>query len=84
MIEKVVQVRKSAEEDPNPVAMLVQMASQYKSTVYLEYDSRKVNAKSIMGMMSLMILPGDSVKVIVDGEDEGKAAEQIESYLLGA
>ena len=61
--------------------MLVQVASQYESSVYLETEGKKVNAKSIMGMMSLALDNGESVKVITNGEDEQEAMKGIEEYL---
>ena len=61
--------------------MLVQVASQYVSNIYLESEERKVNAKSIMGMMSLGLDTGESVTVSVDGADEEEAMKSIEEYL---
>lgn len=69
--------------EARPVAMLVQVASQYDSSVYLETGAKKVNAKSIMGMMSLGLDTGEKVNVIVDGADEEAAIEGIENYLSG-
>ena len=65
------------------VALLVQEASKYDSTVYLEAASKKVNAKSIMGMMSLGLDAGEKVTVITDGADEDEALAGIENYLSG-
>ena len=67
--------------EARPVAMLVQVASQYESSIYIEDGSRKVNAKSIMGMMALGLGSGVSVQVTVSGEDEESAAAAIEKYL---
>ena len=61
--------------------MLVQVASQYDSKIYLEADSKRVNAKSIMGMMTLGLSAGESVVVSAEGEDEAEAIENIEKYL---
>lgn len=69
--------------EARPVAMLVQVASQYESSVYLETGDKKVNAKSIMGMMSLGLDTGEKVNVIVDGNDEDAAIDGIEKYLSG-
>ncbi len=69
--------------DTRPIAMLVQMASQYESTVYIEHDEKHVNAKSIMGMMTLALQNGDEVEVVTEGKDEEKAAEGIGRYLTG-
>ena len=67
--------------EARPVAQLVQVASQYESKIYLECEDKKVNAKSIMGMMSLGLAAGEVVSVTADGEDEEIAIESIERYL---
>jgi len=67
-----------------PVAVFVQVASQYQSSVYVEYETKKVNAKSLMGMMSLGIATGETVKVLADGTDETDAVEAIEKYLANS
>ena len=69
--------------EASPVALLVQVASKYDSSVYLVSGEKKVNAKSIMGMMSLGLDTGEKVNVIVDGEDENDALADIEKYLSG-
>lgn len=67
--------------EARPIAMLVQKASQYASTVHIEVGTKKVNAKSIMGMMSLSVCGGDEVIVVTNGTDEEAAAKEIETYL---
>lgn len=67
--------------EARPIAMLVQKASQFDSTVHIEVGTKKVNAKSIMGMMSLSVCGGEQVIVITNGTDEQVAAEEIETYL---
>lgn len=67
--------------DVSPVAKCVQVASQFESKIYVEFETKKVNAKSIMGMMALGIVPGQTVKVTADGKDEAQAVESIEKYL---
>ncbi|MBO6269385.1 MAG: HPr family phosphocarrier protein [Clostridium sp.] len=64
-------------------AMLVQVASQYESSVHIETANHNVNAKSIMGMMSLVLKTGDTITVTADGTDESKALDGIEDYLTG-
>ena len=80
-MEKFVKIQLSGGLEARPIAMLVQVASQYESSVYLETEGKKVNAKSIMGMMSLALDNGESVKVITNGEDEQEAMKGIEEYL---
>ena len=63
------------------VALLVQVASRYESGIYVETGDKKVNAKSIMGMMSLKLTKGTNLVVVADGEDESKAIEGVEAFL---
>ncbi len=83
MIQKDIKIKLSGGLEARPIAVLVQVASQYDSTVYLQIDNKKVNAKSIMGMMSLGLNSGEEVTVMVDGADEKEALENIEKYLSG-
>ncbi len=83
MIKKEITIRLENGLEARPVAMLVQVASQFESSVYLETADKKVNAKSIMGMMSLGLDTGEKVTVAVEGKDEKEAAEGIEKYLHG-
>ena len=83
MIEKSMTIELSGGLEARPIAMLVQVASQYESTVYIETEGKKVNDKSIMGMMSLALGTGETVKVIANGNDEEAAIESIEEYLSG-
>lgn len=78
---KAVRIQLNGGLEASPVAMLVQVASQHDSTVYLESEGKKVNAKSIMGMMSLGLDSGEMVTVIADGPDEEVAVEDIAKYL---
>ena len=81
MIKKPVTIRNSMDMETRPIAHLVQEASQYKSQVYIEMDDKKINAKSIMGMMSLGIAEGESVMISAEGADEEEAVANIEKYL---
>ena len=83
MIKKEITIRLENGLEARPVAMLVQVASQYDSTIYLETEGKKVNAKSIMGMMSLGLDTGEKIVAAVDGSDEEAAVEGIEKFLSG-
>lgn len=65
------------------IALLVQEASKYESSIYMQSGARKVNAKSIMGMMTLGLDIGEELEVSADGEDEEAAIEGIERFLSG-
>ena len=64
-----------------PVALLVQVASQNESSIYVEIQEKKVNAKSIMGMMSLGLAEGEKITIIANGPDENDAVEAIDKYI---
>lgn len=83
MISKKIVIKIPTGLEARPVALLVQVASQYESNVYVECEEKKINAKSIMGMMSLGLPAGEEITVIVDGVDEETAMENIEQYLCG-
>ena len=81
MIETPVIVGHEDGIEGRPIALLVQEASQYASKVYIQVDNKKINAKSIMGMMSLGLDMGEEVTVVADGTDEQDAAEGIKTFL---
>lgn len=67
--------------EARPIAVFVQVASQFESSIYVEHESKKVNAKSIMGMMTLGLNSGENVTVSAEGNDEEEAIKSIEKYL---
>ena len=77
MIRKPMTVQLASGLEARPVAVLVQVASQYESKIYVEIDNKKVNAKSIMGMMTLGLSTGESVVVSAEGTDDEAAIESI-------
>ena len=81
MIQKSIQIKLETGLEARPVAMLVQVASQFESTVYINSENRKVNAKSIMGMMSMGLESGAEVTVIAEGSDEEAAVAEMENFL---
>lgn len=84
MITKKIQIQLQNGLEARPVAVLVQAASQYNSSIYVECDDRKVNAKSIMGMMTLGLTAGEEVVVSANGDDEQTAMDDIVKYLSTA
>ena len=83
MIKKSVRIHLSNGLEARPDALLVQVASQFESTVYLETSDKRVNAKSIMGMMNLGLDNGEEVSVVCEGVDEESAMTDVERFLLG-
>ncbi len=58
-----------------PATFFIQKANEYTSSIWVERDDRKVNAKSLLGVLSLGIVGGTTIKIITDGPDEEAAAE---------
>ena len=58
-----------------PATFFIQKANEFKSSIWVEKDERKVNAKSLLGVLSLGIIGGTTIKIIVDGSDEQEAME---------
>ncbi|MBO6308453.1 MAG: HPr family phosphocarrier protein, partial [Oribacterium sp.] len=61
----------------------VQIASRYESRIYMADGPRKVNAKSIMGMMALGVNNGQEIVISAEGSDEDAAVEALAQYLKG-
>lgn len=83
MKKRTMEIRIKDGLEATPIAMLVQVASHYESSIYMETEGKKVNAKSMMGMMSLGLDVGESLVVSADGADEDAALDGIEKYLAG-
>ena len=81
MITKKMEIKIPSGLDPSTIALFIQTAIQYESKVYVEVENKRVNAKSIMGMMTLGLPAGAEITVIADGADEAKAIEHIDKYL---
>ncbi|WP_216831258.1 HPr family phosphocarrier protein [Alkalihalobacterium elongatum] len=81
MIEKQLEVKLKTGLQARPAALFVQEANRYSSEIFIEKDNKKVNAKSIMGIMSLAIGKGVSINVIVNGNDEEEAMAALEAFI---
>ena len=79
MIERNIQVLASLEA--RPAALFVQTASQFASSIYLSINNKTINAKSIMGVISLGVLDGQNVTIIAEGQDEEQAVDKLERFL---
>ncbi|MFV0363726.1 MAG: HPr family phosphocarrier protein [Suipraeoptans sp.] len=83
MIKKPLKIANSMDVENRPIAHLVQEASQYSCQIYIEMQEKKVNAKSIMGMMSLKLIKGEDLTVVADGADEVEAVSGMEAFFIG-
>lgn len=60
-----------------PATFFIQKANEFKSSIWIEKDDRKVNAKSLLGVLSLGIVKGTTINIIADGSDENEAAQTL-------
>jgi phosphotransferase system HPr (HPr) family protein len=81
MITKEVIIKSQSGFGPENIALFIQKASNFKSSICIEKNERKANAKSLLGLMSLSIGAGELINLIVEGEDEIIAAAELESFL---
>ena len=81
MISREMEIKIPSGLDPSTIALFIQIASQYDSSVYVEVKNKKVNAKSIMGMMSMGFTEGQEITIIADGKDAEAAVNEIADYL---
>lgn len=81
MIEKKVLVNLEQGLQARVAAQFVKEANEYEADIYLEKDNKKINAKSIMGLMSLVIVTNESITLYADGEDEESAINHLTSFI---
>ena len=78
MMKKEVTIKFVNGVEASPIALLVQTANRFSSSIYIESGDKKVNVKSIMGMMSLAMNYED---MVTEGEDEKEALDTLEQFL---
>ena len=83
MTEKSIEIKMAEDFDARPIAMLVQIASRHESSIHLLAEGKKVNAKSIMGMMSMALSQGETVTIVAEKKKKKEAVESISDYLSG-
>ncbi|MGR3765762.1 HPr family phosphocarrier protein [Rossellomorea sp. NS-SX7] len=81
MVEKQVEVKLKTGLQARPAALFVQEANRFSSEIFLEKGGKKVNAKSIMGLMSLAISTGSEITLAADGSDEEEAIAALEKFV---
>lgn len=65
-----------------PATFFIQKANTFKASVWIEKDDRRVNAKSLLGVLSMGVVKGTLVTLIADGEDEDLALDGLEQLIL--
>ena len=81
MISKKVTVTNPVGLHARPATFFIKKANEYRSSVWIENDSRRVNAKSLLGILSLGIVSGTEISLVADGPDEDDAIRGLEELL---
>ena len=81
MISKEVVIDNQVGLHARPATFFIQKANEFKSSIWVEKEERRVNAKSLLGVLSLGIVKGTAVKIIADGEDEEAAIETLSALI---
>lgn len=77
MFVKDVMVKNQVGLHARPATFFIQKANEYKSSIWIEKEERRVNAKSLLGILSLGIVGGTDIRIIADGADEQAAVEAL-------
>ena len=82
MTQKDVQLKSGSGLQAKIAAEFIQKASSYKSSVWLEKEDKKANAKSLLGLLALEITSNDTLSIIADGVDENTAVDELVEFLI--
>ena len=83
MISENVTIKNSVGLHARPATAFIQKANTFKSSIWIEHDDCRVNAKSLLGVLSLGIVKGMTVTIIADGSDEETAVEHLSALIDG-
>ena len=77
MVSSEVAVQNQVGLHARPATFFIQKANEFKSSIWVEKEERRVNAKSLLGVLSLGIVKGTSISIIADGSDEEEAVKTL-------
>ena len=81
MITKEVVINNQVGLHARPATFFIQKANEFKSSIWIEKDDRRVNAKSLLGVLSLGIVKGTAINIIADGADEAEAIKTLSELI---
>lgn len=83
MINKEVTVKNDKGLHARPATFFIQKANSFRSSIWVEIEDRKANAKSLLGVLSLGVSKGDTITLIADGADEEAAVAGLTELIVG-
>lgn len=81
MVSKTIVVQNQVGLHARPATFFIQKSNEFKSSIWIEKETRKVNAKSLLGVLSLGITKGTEIQIIADGVDEEEAIDALEALI---
>ena len=81
MITKEVVINNQVGLHARPATFFIQKANEFKSSIWVEKEERRVNAKSLLGLLSLGIVKGTTITIIADGSDEEEAIATLSALI---
>ena len=81
MISKEVLINNQVGLHARPATFFIQKANEFKSSIWVDKDERRVNAKSLLGVLSLGIVKGTTITLIADGSDQEEAIETLSKLI---
>lgn len=82
MVNKKVTVTNKVGLHARPATFFIQKANEFKASIWVEHDDRRVNAKSLLGILSLGIIQDTEIEIIANGADEKEAVEALTTLLI--
>ncbi|MBP3210699.1 MAG: HPr family phosphocarrier protein [Oscillospiraceae bacterium] len=81
MVSKEVVINNQVGLHARPATFFIQKANEFKSSIWVEKDERRVNAKSLLGVLSLGIVKGTAITIIADGSDQDEAIDTLSALI---
>ncbi len=81
MISREITIKNSVGLHTRPATFFIQTANNYKSSIWIEKDDRRISAKSLLGVLSMAITQGTTIKIIAEGPDETEAINGLEAFV---
>ncbi len=82
MVIKDVTVQNQVGLHARPATFFIQKANEFRSSIWVEKEERRANAKSLLGILSLGIIGGTKIRIIADGQDENEAVDALERLVV--
>lgn len=81
MLSKIVVIKNQVGLHARPATFFIQKANEFKSSIWIEKEDRRINAKSLLGVLSLGIVKGTEINIVADGVDENEAITKLSELI---